>query len=288
MSPDKGKEVIQVRNVWWIELLGSAFIFASVYLLLYIVYQATTALVASYFGLDSVLYMDRVAYNNGFEWYPHAVKRTFLVGAIFIGFAGITFYILYAFLRKSFIFVRLFMLWASVIAISMLAQRLIGVLISSNFEFRKLGELGFELAVFGAYMYYEQTTYWMMAFVGLLLLAISGFFIGKPFLQTAWSSEQIGSEHTRFNFLKYQVVLPFFLGSAVVTAITFPFNIISNAMAFTCVAFALVFAIVRAMFLGPMLIPRQRTWERWPIVPAVLLLVTLVAIKTVLRIGLHF
>jgi len=276
------------RKVWWIELLGSAFIFTSVYLLLYIAYQSATATAASYFGLDPVLYMDHISYESGYNWYPHAVKRTFLVGAIFIGILGVVFYFAYALLRKTFVFVRLFLLWASVISFSMLAQRLIGVLISGNFEFRKLGEIGFELSVFGAYMYYDDATFKLMAFLGFLLLGLVGFLVGKPFLQTAWSTEQIGSETPRFNFLKYQVVLPYFVGAFFVTLVVYPDNVVTNAVAFTCIGLCLAFAMVRAMLLGSMPIPRQKDWERWALVPALMLAATFIFIKTALSSGLHF
>lgn len=288
MIPEQQPEIAPKRMVWWAELLGSSLIFASVYLVLYLLYQAATAAAASYFGLGPVLYIDRISYDNGHLWWPHAVKRTYLIGAVFMGFLGVAFYVLYALLRKSFIFVRLFFLWASVIAFSMLAQRLIGVLVSGNFEFRKLGELGFELAVFGAYLYFEPQTFWMMATLGFILLGIVGFLIGKPFLQTAWSTEQIGDERSRFAFLKHQVMFPFVIGAGVVILLTFPDNIISNAMGMSCVALSLMFAIVRGMMLGPMAIPRQRNWERWPLVPVGILLSTLFIIWVVLRDGLHF
>jgi len=247
------------QTIWWVELIGSSFIFASVYLLLYITYHAATATAAAHFGLDPVLYLDKINYGNSSGWYPHAVKRVFVIGAILMGVLGVAFYILYAAVRKTFIFVRLFMLWASIISFGLLAQRLVGVLISFNFEFRKLGEIGFELAVFGAYMYYLPTTFSMMAFTGLLLMIAVGFFVGKPFLQSAWSSLQIGDEKSRFNYLKYQVILPYFFGMILVTLIMFPYNMISNVMAFACIGLCLVFAIVRAMLLGPVVVPRQKT-----------------------------
>jgi len=232
--------------------------------------------------------MDHISYESGYNWYPHAVKRTFFVGAAFIGLLGIAFYIAYAVLRKTFVFVRLFLIWASVISFSMLAQRLIGVLISGNFEFRKLGEIGFELSVFGAYMYYDDATFKLMAFLGFLLLGLVGFLMGKPFLQTAWSTEQIGSETPRFNFLKYQVMLPYFVGAFFVTLVVYPNNVVSNVMAFTCVGLCLAFAMVRAMLLGSMPIPRQKDWERWALVPTILLALTFVFIKTSLSVGLRF
>lgn len=269
------------------ELLGSAFIFASVYLILYLIYQLSTGLVASHLGIRTVLYMEYIHYENAHEWYPHAVKRSFLIGALVMPVVAVAAYILYALLRKRLIFIRLFLLWMFTIATGMLSQRLIGTLFSSNFEFRKLGELGMELSVYGAYMYFQPAVYVAMALFGLLLLAVAGFFVGKPFLQTAWASDQIGDEGSRLIFLRNQVILPFVIGAGVVIAVTFPNNVVPNAIGFACIGLVLMFAIFRAMTLGSMVIPRQRTWERWPLVPFALLAVTVLVIKTLLTSGLR-
>jgi hypothetical protein len=277
-----------VKALSWPELLGSAFLFAAVYLLLYLAYNAATAAAASYFGLDPVLRLRGVSYSNSGLWYPHAVKRTFLVGIVFMAFVAMLSYTLYAMFRKKLIFIRLFMLWASAVSIGMVSQRMVGVLFSGSFEFRKLGDLGMELAVYGAYMYYKPTTYWVIALVGLLLTGVSGFALGKPFLQTAWSSELIGSENNRLVFLRNQIMLPFLIGCGIVVAITFPDNIVPNVLGFACIGLALVFAILRGMLLGPLQIPRQRDWERWPIVPVLVLALVLIGSFTFLKTGIRF
>lgn len=262
--------------------------FAAVYLLLYLVYQGTTAAAAYYFGLDPVLRLSGISYSSGHLWYPHAVKRTFLVGLLTMASIAVASYILYAALRKRLIFIRLFFIWTTVIASGMVVQRLIGVIFSNNFAFRKLGELGMELSVFGAYMYYKPTTYYFLAVLGFLLTMIAGYFLGKPFLQTAWSTEQIGAADTRLRFLRNQLLLPFMLGSGLVVAVTFPDNLIPNVFGFASIGLILIFALVRGMLLGQMLIGRQQNWERWPLVPALILALVLTACFTVLRTGINF
>lgn len=286
--PESLKARKVVGKLSWPELLGSAFLFAAVYLLLYLAYNAATAAAASYFGLDPVLRLRGVSYSNSSHWYPHAVKRTFIVGLFFMTAVAVGSYTLYAVFRKKLIFIRLFLLWASAVSIGMVAQRMVGVLFSGSFEFRKLGDLGMELAIYGAYMYYKPTTYWVIALVGLMLIGVAGFFLGKPLLQTAWSSELIGSENNRLVFLRNQIMLPFLIGCAIVVAITFPDNIVPNVLGFACIGLALVFAILRGMLLGPMQIPRQRDWERWPVIPALVLLLVLVGSFTFLKTGIRF
>jgi hypothetical protein len=210
----------------------------------------------------------------------------FLVGAIVMGIAGIMLYILYLIFRKSYIFVRLFLLWGSLIAFSVLAQRMMSVPFAGNFEYRRLDALGMELAIFTSYMYYKSSTEWAIGFLGFLLIVSIGILYAKPFLQTAWSSKQIGSEMERYKFLKYQVLLPCLLGSLVVTVVLYPHNIIPNSIAFVGSLFCLLIMTIHAMLMGAFKIPRQRTWERWPIVPTIAFILIIVLIKTALTTGI--
>jgi len=279
--------VEQKKKVQWAELIGSSFLFASTYLILYIVYDYATALAAAHFGLEPTLYYDTIEYQNTYpngdpKWYPHCIKRTFSVGAIVMGFLGILFYALYLSLRKSYIFVRLFMLWGSLISFAILAQRLMCVPFAGNFDYRELDALGFELAIFTSYMYYKPSTEWAMGFLGFVLIVAIGILYAKPFLQTAWSSKQIGSEMERYKFLRFQVLLPVFFGSMIVTAVVFPTNLIPNSIAFISSFICLLVMVIHAMLMGSFKIPRQKTWERWPIVPTIVFVLVIIAIKTVL------
>ncbi|MCB0754721.1 MAG: hypothetical protein H6602_07475 [Flavobacteriales bacterium] len=274
------------KKVQWLELAGSSFLFASAYLLLYILYDFVTALAAAHFGLEPVLFYDTIRFENNDGWYPHCVKRVFVVGAIAMGFLGAFFYILYLILRKSYIFVRLFMLWGSLISFAILAQRMMSVPFAGNFEYRRLDSLGMELAIFTSYMYYKPSTEWAIGFLGFLLIIGIGILYAKPFLQTAWSSKQIGSEKERLKFLRYQVLLPVVFGALAVTAVVWDTNAIPNMISYVATLICLLVMIVHAMLMGSFKIPRQKTWERWPIVPTIVFILVIVAIKTVLTTGI--
>ena len=278
--------VKQDKKVQWIELVGSSFLFASAYLVLYILYDFVTALAAAHFGLEPVLFYDTIRYENNDGWYPHCVKRVFLIGSIAMAFLGVFFYALYLVLRKSYIFLRLFMLWGSLISFAVLAQRMMSVPFAGNFEYRRLDSLGFELAIFTSYMYYKPSTEWAIGFLGFLITIGIGILYAKPFLQTAWSSKQIGSESERYKFLRYQVLLPVVFGGLIVTIVVFPINIIPNSIAFITSILSLLVMIVHAMLMGSFKIPRQKTWERWPIVPTIVFVLMILAIKTILTTGI--
>jgi hypothetical protein len=68
----------------------------------------------------------------------------------------------------------------------------------------------------------------------------------------------------------------------------FPYNMISNVIAFACIGLCLVFAIVRAMLLGPVVVPRQKNWERWALVPAAMLVASILFLRVVMALGIRF
>ncbi|MBI1289607.1 MAG: hypothetical protein GC178_18755 [Flavobacteriales bacterium] len=275
------------KSVQWMELIGSSLLFASAYLILYIFYDFVTALASAHFDMEPTLRYDTIIYGkSGDHWYPHAVKRAFSVGAVAIGAVGVGSYLLFLVFRKSFIFVRLFLLWGSIISFTILAQRMMSVPFAGNFEYRELDSIGFELAIFTSYMYYKPSTEWAIGFLGFLLVISIGIFYAKPFLQTAWSSKQIGSEAERYRFLRQQVLIPVIFGSTIVTIVVFPINLIPNSISFVAAIICLLVMIIHAMLMGSFKIPRQKTWERWPIVPTIVFILVIVMIKTVLTTGI--
>jgi hypothetical protein len=275
----------RTKNIEWAELIGSTFLFASAYLILYIFYDFVTALAAAHFGIEPTLFYHTITYENNDMWYPHNVKRVFSVGAIAMSILGVVFYILYLILRKSYIFIRLFMLWGSLISFAILAQRMMCIPFAGNFEYRRLDSLGFELAIYTSYMYFKPSTEWAFGFLGFLIIVGIGILYAKPFLQTAWSSKQIGSEAERYKFLRYQVILPVIFGAAAVTLVVQDDNIIPNSISYVSTLICLLIMIIHAMLMGSFKIPRQKTWERWPIVPTIVFVLVIVVIKTVLTDG---
>lgn len=276
------------RLLSWASVAGSSFMFATVYIVLFVFFRAVTAIAASRFGLEPVLHLDRVRYLRNELWYPHAVERTFLYGLLFMVIVVITCYIFYGFYRKGRSFVRLFLLWSLVISSAMVAQRLMGVLASGYFQFRELGDVGLEMSVYGAYKYYSNAEFTMLALLGFIVTIVTGLVVAKPFLQTAWSPPLIGSEVARINFLYRQVMLPFIIGAILVTAIMFPANVFPNFLGFVTIGIMLIITVMRAMLIGGLQIKRQAVWEKWPLVPTAVFLLTVLLSFTVLKQGVSF
>ena len=192
-------------------------------------------------------------------------------------FLGIGSYLLYLAFSKTYMYIRLFLLWTSLISIAILAQRMLSIPFDGRYE----------LGIVAAYMYYEQTTNYALAFIGFMMLIGVGIVYAKPFIQTASSSAQVTEKGNRFRFLAYQVLVPMIIGSIIALFVPFPENIVPNSIAFLCAFLILVVVFIRAMTIGPVKIPKQKSWERWPVIPSVLLVVTLIIYRVVLTIGLH-
>ncbi|MFT4524495.1 MAG: hypothetical protein ACI85F_000640 [Bacteroidia bacterium] len=265
-------------GIKWVELMGSTFIFAAVYLLVYVSYDLTTALAAKHFGMEPILFFDRIQYMNPSEtWYPHAVKRTFLSGSLLMVLLASFSYLIYLAVSKTYIYIRLFLLWTSLISVAILSQRMLSIPFDGRYE----------LGIFSAYMYYEQSTNYAFAFIGFVLLIVAGLIFTKPFLQTASSATQVANDGNRTRFVLYQVLLPMLAGAGIAIIVPFPENIVPNAIAFLCCAIILAIVFFRSLAMGPVKIPKQSHWERWPIVPSVLLGLTLILYRVVLSLGLR-
>ena len=269
-------KILTRGGIKWVELMGSTFLFAAVYLLLYVGYDFATALAAMHFDLDPILFYDRIQYLNNDGWYPHCVKRTFIVGPLLMVGVGTFSFLLYIAVRKTYIFIRLSLLWTSLISFGILGQRLISVPFDPRYE----------LGIYAAYMYFEPTTNYAIAFMGLVMMVSVGMLFARPFLQTASSSAQVANDGNRRIFFNYQVILPFLAGSVIAMLVPFPENIVPNAVAFLCCGIMLGVVTFQALTMGPVKLPKQTQWERWPIVPSVTLLLTILVYRTVLTIGM--
>ena len=274
----KAQNLLVRGGIKWVELMGSTFIFAAVYLLVYVAYDFTTALAAKHFGMEPILFYDRIQYINPSDaWYPHAVKRTFLSGGLLMVIISVFSYLFYLAFSKTYVYIRLFLLWTSLICIAILGQRMLSIPFDGRYE----------LGIFSAYMYYEQTTNYALAFIGFIMLIVVGLIYTKPFLQTASSATQVANDGNRTRFVLYQVVLPMLAGSGIALLVPFPENIVPNAIAFLCCAIILMVVFFRSLTMGPVKIPKQTHWERWPIVPTILLALTLILYRVILSFGLH-
>ncbi|MCF8461503.1 MAG: hypothetical protein K9G46_12325 [Flavobacteriales bacterium] len=270
----------------WFLIIGSALLFASSYLILYILYDFATAVTAAHFGLKPILFFDTISFDNNDAWYPRCVKITFTIGAFVMATTGIGFYLLYLTLKKTALALRLTFIWLSLVSFIILAQRMLGILFARNFQFRDLDSKGMELAIFTAYDYWKGAGETGLAMIGILICLVTSVLFSKPFLQTASSIYQIDTPDYRKKFVIYYIVTPALVGAGMITVFTFPKNLVPNFLFFGCLAISLM-SISFASMKSRLLIRRQPELKsNWPLVAATAFLIIVVLARTVLDNGI--
>jgi hypothetical protein len=269
----------------WFLIIGSALLFASSYLLLYILYDLATAVTAAHFNLKPILFFDTISFDNNDAWYPRCVKITFTVGAFVMATTGIGFYLLYLTLKKTALALRLTFIWLSLVSFVILAQRMFGILFARSFQFRDLDSKGMELAIFTAYDYWKKGAETGLAIVGFLICLATSVLFSKPFLQTASSIYQIDTPEYRKKFVLYYIITPTLIGVGMITVFTFPKNLVPNFLFFGCLALS-VLSIGLVSMRSDLLIRKQiETKSNWPLVAAAAFLIIVTLIRTVLNNG---
>ncbi|MCF8463403.1 MAG: hypothetical protein K9G41_01075 [Flavobacteriales bacterium] len=270
----------------WFLIVGSALLFASSYLLLFILYDLATAVTAAHFNLKPILFFDLIAFDNNDAWYPRCVKITFTIGAIVMSITSIGFYLLYLTLKKTSLALRLTFIWLSLVSFIILAQRLFGILFARNFQFRDLDSKGMELAIFTAYDYWKKGAETGLAIIGILICLATSVLFSKPFLQTASSIYQIDTPEYRKKFVIYYIVAPALIGAGLITLFTFPKNLIPNFLFFGCFAISTISIGLFSMRSSLLIRKQPETKSNWPLVAAALFLIIVVLIRTILNNGI--
>ncbi len=269
----------------WFLIIGSALLFASSYLILYILYDFATAVTAAHFGLKPILFFDTISFDNNDAWYPRCVKMTFTIGAFVMATTGTGFYLLYLTLKKTALALRLTFIWLSLVSFIILAQRLLGILFARNFQFRDLDSKGMELAIFTAYDYWNKASETGLAMIGILICLVTSVLFSKPFLQTASSIYQIDTPDYRKKFVVYYVVAPALIGVGIISIFTFPKNLVPNFLFFGCLALSILSIGLFSMRSNLLIRKQTESKSNWPLVAAAAFLIIVAATRTVLSNG---
>ena len=271
---------------FWLDIIGSGFLFASSYLALYILYDYATAVTAAHFGLEPVLFFDTIKFNNNGAWYPRSVIITFSVGSVVMLVTGVGFYAAYQSVKRSSVLFRLSFIWLSLLSFVILAQRLVGVLFAKNFQFRDLDSKGLELAIVSAYNYFKSPAEFGLAVLGVVICILASLLFVKPFLQTASSVYQIDTPEYRRLFLRHYLFGPTVVGSILITGINFPGNVVPNSIALVMLFISLSTIHFAAMRFGTLI--RKLSYAKyWSITAATIYLFVALFITSLLQYGIN-
>jgi len=269
-------------------MIGSISMCAAVYLVLFYLFRSATSMSAAYFGMEPVLRLDRVVFLRGDLWFPHAVLRTYLVGTLMMFCVCLMSAALLVVVRKSMAGIRHVLVWVVVISSAMVCQRLVGAAVAEPFPFKELGALGFELNVYGTFARHAPSDRALMVFLGVVLALITAVGVARPFLTTALSQSDVSTCDRRREFVRDRLVIPAFIGTALVSMVTHPASIIPHMLCLLCMAFMAVIVTLMAGRPAAVRIARVSKVSKWPLWPMAAFAVVAVALRAVLSGGLPF
>jgi len=216
--------------------INSAVSFASAFLLMHFLNEYSTALMASFYELKPVLYIQTIRYNAYDLWTPYNVKRTFLASGLMNLVLGIIFFRLFLLVKQKNKWYRIFFLWCSVIGLIMLLGKILAV---PFYEFKPDPPGHIAFGVVAAYKYLGEPIKWVISVFSILLMVGGGLFFTYQFLRNAESKDQLKKGAFRRDFIFNVIMLPYLAGMFIVGATNFPSNL-STLMIYFFVGLVLI------------------------------------------------
>ncbi|MCD4734724.1 MAG: hypothetical protein K8R53_01650 [Bacteroidales bacterium] len=258
--------------------LNSTVLYMLAYLGVYLVYQFTVLIMASFWGLDSVLFYYDLAFNDlSPRWNRLNIIFITISGPLVALFLGMLFNMVFAKRENSRVLLKLFYLWIAFHGFNMFFGAF-----SSGVSFDE----GFGYVASWLYM----NVFWKIFFslIFLFLMGIIGYYSTSKFLETSNSSHRVKKEN-RGIFILSQVILPWFLGGLIIFLIRIPNNMPYD----TGNLITMIFAVIPMLFnfrakpeINIDKLKRKQTTINWAIIIIFILVYT--AYRVGLDNGLHF
>ena len=226
------------NSKYLIIILNSTFVFLLAYVFVFLLKEATTAIVAQTFNIKSTLmYYDVEFLIRSSDWIEESVKVVFTTGPLFIFLILLVSIIVYSLSSQEKGFARLFLLWIIIHSIAESSGELIfGPLLNQGF--------GWVLD----YLYYTDTTK-MLFVIGIILFMITvGYFLARFLLLSGNIYFNKIGKTNRVQFLFSQIVIPVLLGTGILFCIKQP---VINSFDFileSSMLLVLVPAVIHAAF----------------------------------------
>jgi hypothetical protein len=259
--------------------VNSVIIFLATYILSYLFYWLTCMLVASGYGLDSILYYFDLKFNDHSPlWNRFNILVVTGIPPFLSLVAGV---FLYRVLFKSSRFVglqKLVILWSSF----HLINHFFGALPSGIVTDEGFGYVA-------AWLYMNTAFKFLFSLVFLFFLGMIGFYSGKQILETSDSLHRIKGSN-RLPFMLYQMAIPWLLGTIILLLVRIPHNF--DYPYETLMLFSMGFLVIPPFFnekvkpeLNLLRIKKKRNIN---VGYLSMMLVLLAFLRIMLGIGLHF
>ena len=259
--------------------VNSTLIFISTYILVYLFYWLTCMLVASFFGLDSILYYYDLKFNDHSPlWDRLNILMVTGIPPFFCLLLGL-FLVQVVFKMKRFVGMqKLFILWTAF----HLFNHFFGALPSGIVTDEGFGYVA-------AWLYMNTAFKFMFSLLSIFVLGLIGYHSAKSILETSDSLHRIKGDN-RLSFMLYQTAIPWLAGTIVLLLARIPENF--NYPYETLMLFSMAFLVFPPFFnekvkpeLNLLRIKKKRNINMGYLIMMALLLAFL---TIMLRIGLHF
>jgi hypothetical protein len=203
----------RVNRGYFYYTINSTALYIIAYLLVYMVYQLTVLVVASRWGLDSVLYYYDLAFNDYSPlWSRYNIIVVTFSGPFISLVIGFVFYKWVVNRPKVKSFLKLFVLWIGFHGFNLFLGAFVsGVSFDEGFGY------------VANWLFLNVFWKFLISLVFLSILSMTGYFSAKKFLETSNSILRARKKH-KTRFLFHQVVLPWFIGSAIILLVKIPNN----------------------------------------------------------------
>ena len=214
LSAEQAAEAIkQQQKNYFHYTVNSTALFIIAYLTVYILYQITVLIVASKWKLDSVLLYFDLAFNDYSPlWSRQNIIIVTLSGPLICLITGFLFYRYLSIRQKVRGFLKLFFLWIALIGFNLfLGAWSTGISFDQGFGYVP------------AWLYLNVFWQIFVALIFLFILGMIGYYSVPRFLDTSKSVYRVKTEN-KTKFLFFQVILPYVIGSVIITLVRIPNN----------------------------------------------------------------
>lgn len=289
MSTEPGTEQAEKKLPWYSSrspiykrmtiTVNSTMIFLLTYIITYLFYWLTCMLIASWYGLDSILYYYDLRFNDHSPlWNRFNILVVTGVPPFLCLFIAIWLFQVMAKRERYVSLQKLFILWLSF----HMFNHFFGAFPSGVVTDEGFGYVA-------AWLYMNTAFKFMFSILSLFVLTVIGFYSAERILETSDSQTRIKSEH-KTSFILYQTALPWLIGTVLMLLLRIPKNF--DYPYETLMFFTLAFMVIPPFFnekvkpkLNLLKIKKKRRLNLGYIAMAIALLLFL---RIMLGIGLHF
>ena len=213
----------------------STLIFVASYLLVFMITQLSSSLSGLFYDYESVMFHNQLLWLvKPAQWFSDSVKMVYASGPVVILVISVFLVVIFANIRTGHGLLKLFILWTFLHGFT----AFFGALLVGSLMGRGMG-----YAIIWSYV--SDTSKVIYSIVSLNALLLMGIFTARSFMLSANSYYASLERKARASFLWAQLIIPFFMGNALILLLMSPGYQAYNTAVSLCLGIALLAVIVR-------------------------------------------